>query len=223
LIFGYCVRFAGDRPPAGVPGVDGRPVSLLEEAGLGLWYSHARVAAPDAEILRSYERVVLEALRSATPLPLRFGTRFPDEGEARDALRQRSEQLLGTLERVRGSVEMGVRVAERSGTPASSPAGEEPPPLSGRDYLTQKRRERREEDEQRRRAEAVLASVDALFAPAALQSAATAAAPPLIGTLAHLVPRGRLEQYRACAQHAIRLMPDLRIRISGPWAPYSFV
>jgi hypothetical protein len=226
LILGYCVRFAGDPPPKGLLGVDGRPVDLLEEGELGLWTSHTDVVAADPDLLRSYDRVIREALRSATPLPLRFGTRFPDEAAARAVLGARHDELIGILERVRGSVEMGVRVAERqrdASTPPLPPAVESRTPASGRDYLVLRRRERREESDRRLRAEAVLARVDEQFASATLDTVLTVAEPPLVGTLAHLVPHRRLQQYRASAEHAIRDMPDLWIRISGPWAPYSFV
>jgi hypothetical protein len=54
---------------------------------------------------------LLEGLMEAGDvLPVRYGTRLGDEAEAARAVAERSDELLATLERVRGAVELSVRV-----------------------------------------------------------------------------------------------------------------
>jgi hypothetical protein len=48
------------------------------------------------------------------------------------------------------------------------------------------------------------------------------AAPPLVASVYHLVPRGRCAQYRAGVARAARRLAPLRLTVSGPWPPYAF-
>jgi hypothetical protein len=43
------------------------------------------------------------------------------------------------------------------------------------------------------------------------------------GTLAHLVQRDQLTRYLRHVDEAGKAVPRARLRLSGPWAPYSFV
>src|SRR5690606_19330840 len=127
----FCVRGAGDPPPPeGLTGPGGGAVRLVDEGPLAVWVSDAAGPA-DVDAIRAHDAVVRAALRGATPLPARFGTAFSDERELRASLREREGELLESLARVAGKVEMGLRVEwQEEGVAAL--AG---PVRSGRDYL----------------------------------------------------------------------------------------
>jgi hypothetical protein len=66
--------------------------------------------AASAELVQVHDRVVRAALARETPLPARFGQSFASEAALYRALRARAEVLERSLERVRGKVEMTVRI-----------------------------------------------------------------------------------------------------------------
>lgn len=222
MIVAYCIRRAGEPgPQAGLTGRGGAAVRLLEAEGLGLWVSEAPGEGATLEEIRAHDSVVRAALRTATPLPVRFDTRFPDDDAARAMLRERREDLREGLERVADRVEVGVRVLwsvpppARVGRRAAS---------SGREYLEMRRSQLAAEEERRSRAESLLERVELRFAPLELPTVRTLLPEEgVAGTLAHLVHRGNLQEYRIHAEAARRELGDATLSFTGPWAPYSFV
>lgn len=229
MLHAYCVRRAGEPgPEPGMTGVGGAPVERVEAEGLGLWVSGGSGAPPMVERLREHDRVVRAALRSATPLPIRFGTRFADEAAAIEALRERREDFLAGLERVAGRVEMGLRLCWDP--PASAPeeepdgAGPEGGKGPGRAYLERLRRERAEGARAREDAAQALARVERFFADLELPAERRVLPEPgVAGTVAHLVHRSDLKGYRKRAERAQGECLPMRLLLTGPWAPYSFV
>jgi hypothetical protein len=222
MLVGYCVRRAGEPgPEPGLAGVGGAAVRLLEAPHLGLWLSESAGEGAEMERLREHDAVVRTALGSATPLPLRFGTLLRDEDAARELLEERRDEFLGALERVAGRVEMGIRVLwERPGVEAPAPKEVH----SGTEFLERKRRELRAEEGRRREAEELLGEIDRQLAPLALPTARSVLAlPDVAGTLAHLVQRSEVPRYLQDVEGARASLPHVRLRLSGPWAPYSFV
>ena len=218
----YCIRRAGDPAPDGIAGPGGDAVRAVEEGGLGIWLSEGEPAGPDPARLRAYDAVVRAALRTATPLPLRYGTAFRDEEAAREALRARREEWLAALERVASRVEMGVQLIGEVG--AELDAAPNPVIRSGRDFLEARKRELGRGEARRVESEAALDRVAAHFAALGLPTARVVApAPGVVGSLAHLVHRSDLDRYRSAANAALIASSPLRLRLSGPWAPYSFV
>jgi hypothetical protein len=47
-------------------------------------------------------------------------------------------------------------------------------------------------------------------------------APPLVASVFHLVPRGDAAAYTDAVEAAAGALRDVRISVSGPWAPYAF-
>lgn len=229
MLHGYCVRRAGDHGwHPGIPGVDGVRVEQVEAAGLTMWVSEAAEGRPTPDRLREHERVVREALRFATPLPLRYGSRFGDAAAAASLLHERRAEFEEALQRIAGRVEMGLRI-ERAGTAEPAAGSPEPPAARGaeggpgRAFLERRRAALQSGDRALAEAERELAEVDAFFAPLDLPSVRQPLAPPLVGSVAHLVHRSELRPYRRCVDELRRERPDLRIALSGPWGPYSFV
>lgn len=233
MIYAYCVRRAGEPPPPeGLLGLEEAVVRLMdvEEAGLGFWFSEGRSLNATPGRLRDHDRVVREALRTATPLPIRYGAGcFPSQEAAREALTAQADALRSGLERVAGRVEMGVRVdwdppepdAHRggAGTAAAAPgrAG------SGRAYLEARRGEMERRDAVRAAAESALARVEAELSMGGVPTARSIVADPCTaGIVAHLVQKAEVQRYRKCVDAAGDALPDYRLSVSGPWAPYSF-
>src|SRR5690606_12267807 len=133
------------------------------------------------ERLREHDRVVRHALGSATPLPLRFGSRFASEDDARATLRDRRDEFLASLERVRGRVEMGLRIERAGSRPTTAAlggaggdtAGSEGSLSPGRAYLERRRATLDARSAEVAEAEAILRDVDAELADLGLPSVVT--------------------------------------------------
>jgi hypothetical protein len=198
-------------------------------AGLALWVSDTEGVPPTAERLREHDRVVRAALRSATPLPVRFGAPLRDTAAARALLAEREDAFRTALERLAATVEMGVSLRWDAGGEASEAEAAPPPaagadPLSGRAYLERLRRAAQGEARLRERARARLHALEALIRDARLETVEQLLpVPDVAGTLAHLVRREAIGDYRDRVARACERFPDERITLSGPWAPYSFV
>ncbi|MBA2671971.1 MAG: GvpL/GvpF family gas vesicle protein [Gemmatimonadetes bacterium] len=231
VLHGYCVRHAGDpAPDSSLTGVLGAGVRLLEDDELGLWVSYVEHRPGLAEgHLREHDRVVRSALRSCTPLPLRFGATFSDEAAALVVLRERREQFSVSLSELANRVEMGVRISQvpssRSTTPDPEPAGAAVnPPRTGREYLEARRREMEAAASAKAAAEQALDRVAAGFADLDLPSRREIVPQErVLGLVAHLVHRQQIGNYRHRVLQLKQTLPDLDLVASGPWAPYSFV
>lgn len=217
----FCVRRAGeDPPPPGMHGPGGRRIELLEEGPLGIWFAVGSADSTGLESVRSHDAVVRAALRSATPLPARYGTVFASEAEARASLRERETELVASLERVEGRVEMGIRVRwdAEEGEPAPGVA------RSGREYLLLRRSELEGRSALRARAEALLDEVEARVLPDEAESVRKLVPERgVAGLLAHLVHRREVRAYRLRVESTQRELSLAVLQMSGPWAPYSFV
>lgn len=228
----YCVRFPDDAAPdPGLLGVDGLPVRAVRGEGLGFWVSEGPLTmGTPVERLREHDLVVRSALRSATPLPVRFGTRFRDVAAMEAAFRPRIPELREQLERVRDSVEMGVRISwngaeqrEAAGALVRSQTRSSPTAGPGRRYLEQRRAEARVEEVLRARASEILEGIESHFRQMQLPVVRTLLPEPnTAATLAHLVHRREVGSYRQAALRARENLREVAVSFSGPWAPYSF-
>lgn len=206
---------------------------LIEFGLLGIWLSEGAAKSPSIPRLRQHETVVRAALRTATPLPLQFGSSFQDEVAAERVLSERSDEFRDKMARVGQRVEMSIQVkrAELDGAPGSlaaaghgAPASRPPQPTTGRAYLESRREALEREEAARGEAETILDDVEAAFAEMELPAVrVVGGAPGLVGSLAHLVHRQQVRQYREYANSLDSTRPELRFAVTGPWAPYSFV
>jgi Gas vesicle synthesis protein GvpL/GvpF len=160
----------------------------------------------------AHERV-LEAIMERGPvLPLRFGTQLASEDELAAVLTERREGLLRALERVRGRVEIGLRVLNAAAERGTRHDGEP----SGRDFLLGWVREHRDAERPARELHAPLA---ALAGEARLQERP---APPAMLVASYLVDEARVEPFRARVGELAGLRSDLDVVVTGPWPPYTF-
>ena len=214
-----CLRKAGEPPPAGVELPGGGPVRLIEEGPIGAWVMDGR-PGEGLSAVRAHDAVVRAALRTGTPLPARFGTVFPDQDTLLSTLRERLDALADALNRVEGAVEMGVRV----GWDEREPARVQPEARQGgRAFLEARRREFEERERLRERADALLDAVEAVVPRPLAAIRRVLPEPGVAGTLAHLVHKESVRSFRIAIEEARASFPRADLRLSGPWAPYSFV
>lgn len=218
----------------GLSGVGGSPVRVLELGRLSAVVSDAGAepVAVTEENLLAHNRVNATALAVSTPLPFRFGTRSAPERLA-EYTASNEAALADVLARVRGRVEMSVKLMEKaegrrhkaqvegeleSGKEATSEAVGR-----GTAFLLKKRREVLGEEAARRRADELAAWLAAGLAGLACESAVRVSpSEAIVVRAAHLVERGRVAEYRARLREMGAGRPDLRLLTSGPWPPYSF-
>lgn len=194
----------------------------------GIWaVAGEMTAAPsvDAASLQAHDAVV-RCLAEEAPalLPARFGTRLADEPALAEAVASRAAVLAEALEKVRGCVQMTLRVfgtGEAGATPSPTLprfAGEGSAGPGTR-YLEARRREHErlvslpEIEPLRPALRPHLRAERVERRPAGL----------LVGTAFHLVPRPALADYRAALEATGGELPGgFRLAWSGPWPPYAF-
>ena len=208
----YGIVEAGDVQPSG-RGLDDRPLLGLTEGRLAAIVSDhdGRALEPTAAALTAYERTVRRLMDLGAILPAHFGSVLADENAVRALLRRRVKDLLARLGRVRGAVEIGLRVSWRD-DPAT--ALDLRPP-SGTSYL----RGRLELRQSARRVASELAPLTSL---ARGSRRALVPRPDLPVLDAYLVDRGRVREFVAMVEQLDDWMEDVELVLTGPWPPYSF-
>lgn len=184
--------------------------------------------------VRAHEDV-LEAALARTPLvPFRFGTIYRSEDQVRGMLRENA-YLTGTLERLRGTTELGVKAFldtsefERA---RAGDAGAEPSP-SGRAYLVRKQLDQRiEADRASFKASCAQRSHERLSAVAEDARANPLQQPDVSGRTGEMLLNGaylvRVEQAEVFTDAIDALQSSyrsdgVRYELTGPWPPYNFV
>jgi hypothetical protein len=210
-IYGIC---DGTEPlPPGSRGLAGAPLEALGEGGLlAVFTRHAQPPcdpAPDA--LWAHEQVVERLMAERTVVPLRFGSTVAGEAALRRLLAERRESLTETIARIRGRVELGVRVLDEA------PAAVADEPRSGRDYVLGRLQDSRRAEH----ATAALHEPLAVLARDAVRQPLRAADELLRG--AYLVDRAGVPRFCTGVQRLQAEHPDMAILCTGPWPAYSFV
>jgi Gas vesicle synthesis protein GvpL/GvpF len=228
----YCLSDElGEAGLAGVRGLDEEPARLFTHEGLAAVVSRfdEAPAAVTREHVLAHNRVNSQVLAAVTPLPFRFGT-LTDEPRLAAYLRERGPDLRAALARVRGCVEMSVKLMEKSGVRSRESEVESEAGVAdfgaagaGTAFLLKKRREMLGEEGARRRAEEEAAWLASGVCELARETAARLSpSEAIIVRAAHLVERARVDEYRARLRALAAERRDLRLLTSGPWPPYSF-
>lgn len=186
------------------------------------------------EKVRAHD-AVLEAALLQTPLvPFRFGTIYRSDDHVRAMLRENA-YLAGTLERLRGTVELGVKAfldPEEFGRRHGGEAEDEPSE-GGRAYLLRKQRDRRVAEE---KASFVTRcaheSHERLYAAAEDGRANPLHAPEVTGRAGEMILNGaylvQVDQETAFRDALTVLQATygedgVQYELTGPWPPYNFV
>jgi hypothetical protein len=214
VIYAYGI---GD-PTAGTPprqrGLGGARLRELETGGLAAVYSRHRTLhpRPSPGLVCAHERVVEAIMARGTVLPLRFGTVLEREDQLAAVVEKRKDELHSALERVRGHVELGLRLLRSADPDPEMRSGD----TSGRAYLLARAAEHR-------RADKAIADVHAPLAELAAASVVrNRPRPPAIMIAAYLVDAVRVADFRLRADEIAARHEDLQLIVTGPWPPYNF-
>ena len=223
-VYLYAILPAGLVPPAGLTGVGNRAVDSLDTDELTLWVS-AMERAPAASIdgIRSHNRVVEEAMRAATPVPVRFGQWVESPAALLRSIAEKTDAYRAALEKVRDAVEFGVRVIDPERAQGDA-AGTTRDRTSGTAYLQSLARSQLDRARLAPRARAVADSLTAALGDL-VRAHREEPLPSSHGlfSAAHLVARHEISRYRTALDSFRARTEDLHFLVSGPWPPYSFV
>lgn len=170
---------------------------------------------------RTHDAVIRAAFAHAAVLPFRFGTVLRDRAAADRLLAERHDTALAMLAHVTDRVEWGVRVHDDSPPPSDTSGAADR--TSGTAYLAGRRNRLRAVDEHRARARDVAADVrDELAAWAA---DVVDRSPGALLDVAVLVDRSAADEFHARTGRLATQVDEagLRLDVTGPWPPYSFV
>jgi hypothetical protein len=240
----YCLS---DEPRAvsveGLKGVCGAQARAIEVGGAASGVAVVAVvsefegerAAVTRENLRAHNSVNAHVLASATPLPFRFGT-LADESSLAAYVGSNKGALAKAFARVRGCVEMGVKLRAVEGAEASESSEVNAERVNveeagaarevggrGTAFLLAKRREILGEETLKARSEDAAARLAERVEGIARESDVRLNPEgPIVVRAAHLVSRADVSEYRARARSFGASLGGLHVLTSGPWPPYSF-
>jgi hypothetical protein len=210
VIYLYAITERSAAAP-GDTGFDDAPLQMARSAHVAALYSaHQSVEPrPQPDALLRHEHVVEAAMRQGATLPARFGTTFTDTDHLRAAVNRAGDRLRSQLERVRGCVELAVRV----GLPPRS----DPAPKDGRGYLEAKLADHRELDAITRQTLAPLAELAVSACRDERRSEGN------VIRASYLVRDDLVERFAEQVSLIADHHQDLWLSCTGPWPPYSFV
>ena len=209
----YLYAIAADlRDVADLTGIQGEALALVMLDGALVVAGEVDASSPvDAAALKAQDALVRHLHeRAAALLPMRFGATAATPEDARRAVAA-APKLLERLTAVRGAEQMVVRVlGERRELRTKIPTEG-----SGARYLEALAEARRPPPE--------LLAIAAAGRPLQRDVRIEAAEQPgMIGSVYHLIDRGRADEYRVLIETAAREMDQVRVRVSGPSPAYAF-
>ncbi|MEU2117913.1 GvpL/GvpF family gas vesicle protein [Streptomyces sp. NPDC016459] len=181
-------------------------------------------------VARAHHDVVQALSLHATVLPLRMATVYQDDDRARQALAEQHNAFADRIAQLADHTEFGVKIylASTTAPPDTGPAadaGNTP----GKAYLQRRRAQHNAQEAVYSQAQKAAAAIDAITSRYASQRVRH---PTQSGTLsgpaenvlndAYLIPDPYAEQFQAAIAEAAGVFDDVRVEVTGPWAPYSF-
>lgn len=223
MVYVYAIIDLPGIPAPAVTGLDGAGLDTLAYRDIGAVFSRTTSKpSPIESNLWQHEAVVEALMADHSVLPVRFGAMFRDEAEARSALETRYDEFTAGLERVRGHVELGLRVLWDDD-------GDPPPTLdrtsydSGRAYMLAHLEEQRKLEMRQKRVNTLAEDIHTPLACLAAESTRRMLITPrLLLTAAYLVKRERVADFRQEIETISSTYPEMRMLCTGPWPPFSF-
>ena len=235
-VYVYAVLAGSDQPGLSAPGVKGASVRIIHHSDVAALVSDLdddALAAPRE--MRAHWEVLEEAARSATVLPVRFGTTMDSEDAVRERLLEpNAERLAGLLRELAGRVQLSVKGDYDEERLLGDVVRESPAVATLRERL-RTLPEAAGYYERIRLGELVAAEIahrrdeDSRLALGKLAPLAVAShveevrSPNAAFNLAFLVSREGLRAFSAGVRELVEQFDDrIRIRYVGPLPPYSF-
>ena len=206
----------------------------------------SRIIAATPQNVWRHERVLERLMRDHAVLPLRFGTICPDADALREFLLHSTDDLLNDLERVRGKVEIALRIVDDDRStplPGEGPrilttnhqvadaipgifdaSNDDEPVSRGAAYLRARlqhhRGEMAREESAKRLGQLLRQHLDTVLKD-------VVCAPPADASTGYrascLVERDRLPAFADALDRFRGDHPQFDVTCTGPWPPYSFV
>jgi hypothetical protein len=176
---------------------------------------------------RAHNAVVAAVARSGPVAPVRLATVYLDDENVRALLNERAQEFTAALDRIRGRAEWGVKgFAVRTEGDTSPQATEESKP--GTAYLMRRRAER---DRAARGLQDAAEAAEAVHREMSAVAVASRRYQPqdprlsgrreeMVLNVAYLVDEAGAEILRRLVEQ--QQGQNLRLELTGPWAPYSF-
>lgn len=182
------------------------------------------------EAVLQHEAVVEAVRRQGPALPVRFGTLFRDATSLTSAIAERYGPLAADLDRLGDKVELSLTAlwASHASDDERTPdprAGEASIGQSvGARYLFARAAELRRNEAMKERARAVDRELDRLLGGLTLDRRVSLLPTPRIAVrTVYLLDPGRVNAFKAAFQATHRSRSEVRLLLTGPWPPYSFV
>ncbi|MBC8248956.1 MAG: GvpL/GvpF family gas vesicle protein [Anaerolineales bacterium] len=231
----YAITDRPDLPVPAEPGLEGTSLFSLAYRDIVAVVSPLATTKvpPTGDNVWRHEAIVEALMTDRAVLPVRFGTVLADEAAVQATLAAHYTDFVANLERVRGRVELGLRVlweiadsewqiADSSHQPSA--ISHQLSAISGRAYLMARLEEERQRRAWRQRAEALAEEIHAPLARLAGESTRQVLITPrLLLTAAYLVERDRVATFRQEVEALSATYPALRFLCTGPWPTYNFV
>ena len=179
-----------------------------------------------------HHEAIVEAVRREGPaLPVRFGTVFRDAPSVASALAERYEPLAADLDRLGDKVELSLTALW-----AAPPAGDGAAPArdeedgaravqgAGARYLRACAAELRRDETMKEMARTVARELDEVLGGLALEQRVSLLPTPRVAVrTAYLLDHAGVRDFRAAVDAVRETHGELRVMLTGPWPPYSFV
>ena len=212
----------------GLCGLAGAPLGLISRGGVTAVctiHDDLRLEA-SARTLWQHERVTATLMTRCGVAPVRFGTVLAGVDHLEQMLAAHEDRLVAVLARLRGKVELSVRgrvspsVREATTVVVASDAPPTPlPPGSGRAYL---RTLQTHADRPETCLSGPLAEIHAALAACAEASTSRGGSDDAM-VAAYLVEASGVAPFRRAFMGTRARHRNVRLSLTGPWAPFSFV
>ena len=231
----YAITDRPDLPVPAEPGLEGTSLFSLAYRDIVAVVSPLATTKvpPTGDNVWRHEAIVEALMTDRTVLPVRFGTVLADEATVQSTLAAHYADFVASLERVRGRVELSLRVLwdlEEQGSRGTREQGSREVrdhfSMEGRGqkYMLARLEEERQHQVWRQRAEALAEEIHApLVRLAAESTRQVLITPRLLLTAAYLVERDRVATFRQEVEALSATYPALRFLCTGPWPTYNFV
>jgi len=237
----YCLQGVKHQwHPGELTGIDGKPVFLVAAENLCALASTIQGALDANHVAQmvSYHRVVEQAHRQNTIVPMRFASVFSGEAEVQRFLVKNSERFLLLLHELQGCTEMGIRLEI---TPKKAPAsngsahgGVSPETAltaaTGIAYLKARQSFFAKQLWEAELKKELIEKYRDAFAQLWVKFKSEEHAPKLVKdlfphpvvSLYFLIPKRAVADFRAVF-HKTSWDSSITPHLSGPWPPYNFV
>lgn len=215
MVYAYAIAESVPEPPHAA-GLDGAPLRVVAAEGLAAVVSDRgdEELTLTEDSLWAHERIVERLMQERPVLPMRFGSVLAGDDAVAAMLSARRDELTDGLRRVRGAVELGVRIAwdqqaiERDDAPAAGGPGTA--------YLMSLSGSRRRARDLAERVDRCVAELSRASVKHLLK------VPSLPVTAAYLVDRAYVPEFRNRIAGLGAELPEVELACTGPWPPYSF-